>query len=61
MMLMLRSAVGLLLLVGIAWLLSENRRRVQWQTVAVGLGLHVALGDVLILNHGEKRWHPCFI
>ena len=56
MILMLRSAVGLLLLVGIAWLLSENRRRVQWQTVAVGLGLQVVLGAVLIMNPAAARF-----
>lgn len=50
MILHLRSVLGLLFLVGIAWLFSENRRRVQWQTVAVGLGLQVFLGALLILN-----------
>ncbi len=55
-MLPLRSALGLLLLAGVAWLFSENRRKVPWQTVAVGLGLQVVLGAVLILNPAAARF-----
>lgn len=55
-MLPLRSALGLVLLVGVAWLFSENRRKVPWQTVAVGLGLQVLLGAVLILNPAAARF-----
>ncbi len=44
----LQSAVGLLVFIGIAWLLSENRRRVPWRTVAAGLGLQLALAVVLV-------------
>ena len=34
---------GILVLLGIAWLVSEHRRQLQWQTIAVGLGLQLAL------------------
>ena len=56
MMLALRSAIGIFLLVGIAWFFSENRRRIRWQTVAVGIGLQVVLGVVLILNPAAARF-----
>lgn len=49
-MLSLRSAAGMILLAGLAWLFSENRRAVRWQTVAAGLGLQVVLGVLLIRN-----------
>ncbi len=55
-MLAFRSALGLLFLVGIAWLFSENRRWIRWQTVAVGLGLQVLLGVILILNPAAARF-----
>ena len=33
--------VGLLFLLGLAWLLSENRKRLNWRLIASGLGLQV--------------------
>lgn len=44
-----QSAFGLLALIGLAWLLSENRRRVRWRLVAIGLGLQ--LGAALLFLH----------
>lgn len=44
----LRSAAGLLVFIGLAWLLSENRWRVPWRTVLAGLGLQLALAVVLV-------------
>src|SRR6056297_3467711 len=35
--------LGIVLLLGIAWLFSEHRRQVQWQTITVGLALQLAL------------------
>ena len=35
--------LGIVLLLGIAWLFSEHRRQVQWQTISVGLALQLAL------------------
>src|SRR6056297_4217326 len=35
--------LGIVLLLGIAWLFSEHRRQVQWQTLGVGLALQLAL------------------
>lgn len=52
----LRSVLGFLVLAGIAWLFSENRWRVRWQTVAIGLGLQVLLGAILILNPAAARF-----
>ncbi len=38
------SVAGLLAFAAIAWLLSTNRRKVQWKTLAWGLGLQVVIG-----------------
>ncbi len=40
--------VGLLFLLGLAWLLSENRKRLNWRLIASGLGLQVLLAVVLL-------------
>ena len=39
----LTGLLGILVLLGIAWLASENRTRIRWQTIAVGLGLQLTL------------------
>ncbi len=44
----LQSALGLVALLGIAWLLSENRRAVPWRIVLPGLALQVALAALLL-------------
>lgn len=43
------SALGLVVLVGIAWLLSTNRRRVDWRLVGVGLGLQLIFAAIVHL------------
>lgn len=42
------SALGLVAMIGIAWLCSSDRRRVPWTTVAWGLVLQLSLGIVLL-------------
>jgi CNT family concentrative nucleoside transporter len=46
--LQLQSALGLVVFVAIAWVLSENRRAFPWQTVVVGVGLQIVLAAVLL-------------
>lgn len=43
-----RASVGLLVFLAIAWLFSENRRRVAWRTVLAGFVLQLALGALLL-------------
>lgn len=45
----LLSLLGLCCMVGLAWLLSEDRRRVSWRLVAWGMTLQFALG-ILVLR-----------
>lgn len=43
------SFVGLLVLVGIGWLLSVNRRRVSWRCVLTGVGLQLVFAALIFL------------
>ncbi len=42
------SALGLAVMIGIAWACSSDRRRIPWRTVAWGVGLQLALGVILL-------------
>ena len=44
----LQSALGLVVFVAIAWVLSENRRAFPWRTVVVGLGLQIVLAAIFL-------------
>ncbi len=45
---------GLAVLIGIAWLASNNKRRVDWKLVATGIGLQIAFAAVVLLVPGGK-------
>lgn len=45
---MLQSALGLLVLVALAWAVSEERKKVRPATIAVGLGLQFGLALVML-------------
>jgi concentrative nucleoside transporter, CNT family len=42
------SALGLIAMLGIAWLASSNRRAIRWKTVAWGVGIQFGLGLLLL-------------
>ncbi len=42
------SLVGMAVMIGIAWSVSSDRRRIPWRTVAWGVGLQLALGVLLL-------------
>ncbi len=44
----LQSLAGYFLIAALAWLVSEDRRRVAWRTVLAGAGLQLALALVLL-------------
>lgn len=46
----LRSLVGLVVLVGIAWALSNDRKRISWRVVFWGLGLQMLFGVFVLLT-----------
>lgn len=48
MLLVLQSAFGFLALIGIAWLISEDRRAVPWRIVVSGVLLQIALAALLL-------------
>lgn len=45
---------GLAVLVGIAWLFSNNKRRVDWKLVATGVSLQIAFASLVLLVPGGK-------
>ena len=45
---MMRAALGLVVLLSVAWAISEDRRRIQWRTVIAGVTLQLAFAAVLI-------------
>ncbi len=45
---------GLAVLIGIVWLASNNKRRVDWKLVATGVGLQIAFAAVVLLVPGGK-------
>ena len=47
-MLALQSAIGLIVLLAIAWALSEKRRAVPWRIVLAGLALQLALAALIL-------------
>ena len=47
-MLNLQSALGVIAIIGFAWLISENRRAVPWRPVIVGLIVTFALAALLL-------------
>jgi len=39
----MRGLLGMIVLIGIAWLFSENRKAVSWRVVGIGLGIQITL------------------
>jgi len=48
--------LGLLVFPGLAWLLSEDRRRFPWRTVVAGLGLQVLLGWLILRTEAGRSF-----
>ena len=51
----MQSAIGLIALPFIAWMMSENRRAISWRVLAVGLGLQMAIALVLLKVPGSEQ------
>jgi concentrative nucleoside transporter, CNT family len=49
------SALGFLLFAGMAWLLSTDRRRVSWKTIAWGISLQLVIGLLIFRLPGSHR------
>ena len=41
------SVVGFVIFGGVAWLLSTDRRRIAWKTIAWGVALQVLIGVII--------------
>src|SRR5262245_12811250 len=49
------SVVGFLIFAGICWLLSSNRRKVAWRTIAWAAGLQLLIGLIIFRLPGSQR------
>jgi concentrative nucleoside transporter, CNT family len=50
----IRSGVGLFVMLGFAWLLSKDKKRIDWRLVAIGTGMQIVLGLFTLSPPG--RW-----
>src|SRR5215207_11637394 len=53
------AVVGFLIFAGIAWLLSSNRRRIAWKTIAWGVALQLIIGLIIFrlpVSHRILLW-----
>jgi CNT family concentrative nucleoside transporter len=49
------SLAGFFAFIGMAWLFSADRRRVNWRTIAWGMGIQLALGLLIFRAPGAQR------
>jgi CNT family concentrative nucleoside transporter len=47
-MVIARAALGILILCVVAWLMSENRRKIPWRTIIVGVLLQIVLAALIL-------------
>ena len=53
------SAVGFMVFAGIAWLLSSNRQKIAWRTIAWGVALQLIIGVIIFrlpVSHRILLW-----
>ena len=48
------SFAGLFVLMGLAWVLSAHRRRMNWRVIGVGVGLQLLLGAIVFRAPGSR-------
>src|SRR4030095_9372857 len=49
------SVAGFMIFAGIAWLLSSNRRKIAWRTIAWGVALQLLIGVIIFRLPGSHR------
>src|SRR5258706_10308695 len=49
------SFLGFVIFAGMAWLLSSNRRKIAWKTIAWGVGLQLLIGLIIFRLPGSHR------
>jgi CNT family concentrative nucleoside transporter len=60
-MFVLRGLFGLLALTGIAWLCSENRRRLPFKTLLAGIPLQILLALLLLKLPAFRSFFGSFV
>src|SRR4030095_5392655 len=49
------SGLGFVIFASLAWLLSSNRRRIAWKTIAWGVALQLIIGLIIFRLPGSQR------
>ena len=52
----LRGLLGLLLLIGVAFLFSNNKKKVNWKLVATGIGIQIIFAIFIIHSETLRGW-----
>ncbi len=52
----MRSVVGMVVLLAIAFLLSVNKKRISLRTVGAALVLQIAIGGIMLYFRRENGW-----
>lgn len=52
----LRGLLGLLLLIGVAFLFSNNKKKVNWKLVATGIGIQIIFAIFIIHSESLRGW-----
>jgi len=53
---LLRGALGLLILLGIAFLFSNNKKRINWKLVATGVSIQIVFAIFIIHSENLRGW-----
>ena len=51
---LLRGLLGIAAIIGLCWLLSENRKRIPWRTVGIGLAMQVVFALLILKTSGGR-------
>ena len=55
------SVLGFVIFAGLAWLLSTNRRRIAWKTIAWGVALQLIIGLIIFRLPGNLPIGTCTV
>jgi len=51
---------GLAVLISFAYMVSSNKKSIDWKQIAAGVGLQIAFAVIVILVPGGREFFDCF-